>query len=456
MYRKERRIPTLLVCFILFTGVLGVVFLNKTTHQTDSKASVNFHPEDIHFTNISDSSFTVTWFTDSPTTGTLTVNDNGRNVSYPEDADSDNIIRPRTAHYATVKNLQENSSYQLKIISADPSCKISLNCPAFVQKTASRMLTNISLPAAKGSVISEDNKPATDAIVYLSVGKSSLLSGKTDSLGLWVIPFSNLRTSDLLTRPNLADNDIVQITAIVSPGKKAEAVSDVKSIRQNLTIPPLQIGKSYNFIDLISKKDMLASINKSNNILGTQTQTGETAKSIDILFPKYDDDTTTDNQPRIRGVAPAKSQLVIIVNSSPQTAKISSSSDGTWNWRPPLPLEPGIHHLGVTGYDEKGNLINLTRRFIVLKSGERVLGEATASATLTPTVNPSPTITLIPLSSPTPAITLIPIASPTVKAATLSATPIIPPKTGSTQTTVILMGAGASLLLLGLKLLVFP
>lgn len=463
MYRKEKRIPTILAFFILMLGFVSAALFNKSSYQIGSKASSSIRPEDVHFTNISDSSYTATWFTSTPATGTLTVNDNGHTVSYLEDADSDNIVRPRNTHFVTVKNLKENTLYQTKIISGDASCKVSENCPVSSQTTANRLNNAVSIPAAHGSITTSDGKPATDAIVYLTIGKSPPLANKTDSLGLWVISFNNLRTGDLLSRPNLSDNDIVQIVAKISPEEKAEAVTDVKSIRQNLTIPPLQIGKTYNLIDLISKKDLLAGLN-SYNTLGIQTKNGSPnnissatiSNSINILFPLEDDDTTTDNQPRFRGIGPPGNQLIITVNSAPQTARINIASDGTWSWRPSYPLAPGTHHLGISGYDEKGNLLSLTRRFIVLKSGEQVLGEATASATLTPTINPSPTITLIPLPSAMPTITLIPIASPTNKAGTASATPIIPPKTGSTQTTLILIGTGASLFLLGLKFLLFP
>ncbi len=463
MYRKEKRIPTILAFFILMLGIGGIALFNQTTHQIDSSASQSTRPEDIHFTNVSDNSFAISWFTNISATGTVIVNSKGNSISYLEDVDSDNIARPRNSHLVTVKNLTENTSYQVRIISGEASCKITQNCPEFTQSTANKLSTTISLSAARGTIIDADGKPAADAIIHLSIGKSSSLSSKTDSLGLWVIPFNNLRTGDLLSRPNLADNDIVQIIAKVSPDKKTEAVTDVKSIRQNLTIPPLQIGKSYNLIDLISKKDMLAGLNNSNT-LGIQTSVGNpnnvsstsSSESITILFPANDEDTTTDNQPRFRGIGPPGNQLIITVNSAPQTARINVASDATWNWRPPVPLEPGIHHLGVSGYDKKGNLLSLTRKFIVLKSGERVLGEATASATLTPTSIPSPTITLIPISSPTPANTLIPIPSPTTSISTISATPRVPPKTGSTQSTLMLMGAGVSLFLIGLKFLFFP
>lgn len=464
MYRNEKKVPTLLAFFILFMGIGGILLFDRVSHQITSQAESTANPSDIHYTNVTDSSFTVSWFSATPSLGSAVVNDGGRALTYLDDIDSDNITRPRTAHFVTVKNLRENTSYPVKIISGAADCKISVNCPTFTQSTANRIIENTSIPAARGSILSEDNQPANNAIVYLTVGKSAPLSGKTDSAGLWVIPLNNLRTGDLLSRPNLSDNDIVQLVAKVASDKKVEAIIDVRSLRQNLTIPPLQIGKSYNLIDLISKKDLLANLGKTN-ILGAQVQTGSpnntssisTSRSVDILFPSRDDDTTTDNQPRLRGIGPPGNQIIITVRSAPQTARVIVAADGTWVWRPTVTLEPGTHYIGISGYDKLGNYISLTRRFIVLKSGESVLGEATASATLTPTIPivtptfspiPSPTITLIPITSPT--------GNPTVSVGTPSTTPITAPKTGNTNATLLFMGGGASLLLVGLKFLLFP
>lgn len=455
MYRRQKKIPTILAILILFMGISGVIFLNQRSHDLSSEAQTASNPQDVHFSNVSDTSFAVSWLTPSEGIGKVIVKGNGTSLTYFEDLDTDNVPRPRQTHLVTVKNLKEDTSYDVQIISGDTGCKYDQNCLAFRQKTSNR-LPSFSLTAAKGSVVTEDNKPAGDVILYLTIGKSSLLSTKTDSLGLWVISFNNLRTNDLSARPNLRDNDIVQIKGYLSPDKVTEAITDVKSLRQNLTIPPLQIGKSYNLIDLISKKDLLASINKTNT-LGIQTQLENTDKSIEILFPLADGDTTSDTQPRFRGIGIPEKQLIITVNSlAPQTGRIVVAQDGTWTWRPPAPLEPGKHNLGISAYDENGNYITLTRSFIVLKSGEQVLGEATASATLTPTQTLTPTVTLVLLPSPT--VTLIPISSVTPSLIAISPSPtlVVPPKTGNATSALILLGSGASLLLVGLKLLLFP
>lgn len=308
----------------------------------------------------------------------------------------------------------------------------------------------------RGSLFTQEGKPADGAIVYLTVGKSAPLTGRVDSGGLWVIPLTQLRTQDFLSRPDFADSDIVQITAKVSGTSMSTAIVDMKSIRQNLTIPQMIMGNSYNFIDLLSKKDALALLSVQN-ILGVKTEQVNKSARVDILFPRYDDDTTPDSRPRIRGTGKPGSQLLITVNSSPQTGKVTVGSDGTWNWRPEKELPPGVHNLTIQEYDGQGNLITSTRKFIVLKSGERVLGEATPSASLTPTSSPTLTPSLSP--SPTPFTTPSPLPTSSDVSPTLTSSPALsspPPRSGTGTPTVLLIGISTLLLLTGAKLLIFP
>lgn len=469
MYRKEKRIPSILALFILFFAIGGIVYFDRSLHLFTSSAKGEPVPEEIHFTNVTDSSFTVSWVTATPAIGSVIVSEQSHSTILLDDLDVDNMSRPRTTHYITVKNLKENTSYSVKIISGDHRCLRKNLCPTFTQKTGVKVHQTTSLPPVHGTILTYADKPAVGAIIYLTAGKSLPLSTRTDSLGLWVISFNNLRPQDLtsLSKVDIGDNDFVQMTAQSGAGQTSTAIIDVKSIRQNLTIPPTQIGNSYNFIELASKKDLLASLNNQNT-LGAQTQNYPTPhlsnknisikpNTFDILFPQKEGETTTDNRPRLRGVGPAGKKLLITINSSVQTAQVIIGSDGTWSWRPRA-LAPGTHYISIQGYDEKGKLITMKRKFIVLKSGEQVLGEeATPSATLTPTTAKSPTPTMSTVSTPTPTSppspTLVFTITPTRYISPTETPPIIPPRAGITNSTFIILGGSASLLLLAAKLL---
>lgn len=246
------------------------------------------------------------------------------------------------------------------------------------------------------------------------------------------------------------------------PNQETTAVVDVKSIRQNPTLPVMIMGNSYNLINLISKKDILANLSNQNlKTLGIQAQPTKkpmislpTRQKIDILFPAFDSDTTWDSRPRFRGIGIKGQELLITINSTPQVGKVQIGADGSWSWRPPQALSPGIHHLSIQGYDENGNLITVNRKFIVFKSGQQVLGEATPSASLTPAASPSATITPSPrppsptailTSTPAPLATSIPTSPPSP-----------PPRSGNQSATFILLGSAVGLFLLGTKFLLFP
>lgn len=463
MYRKEKKIPTIIALFLLLGGIGAATLLDRSSQSNVSKASVVSVPQDIHFTNITDSSFSVSWFTNQPVVGSVVVTDNLQKTTLLDDADSDNVPRPRTTHYVTVKNLTETTSYSVKIISGG-SCSDEKLCPLFTQNTATKLSTPFNMPPARGTILNVGNKPAEGTIVYIAIDKSSILSGRADSLGLWVIPFNNLRTSDLLSRPKISDSDIVQITAKLSPSETSTAIVDIKSIRQDLTVPNMTIGNSYNFIDLISKKDLLA-LSNDQKILGIQTQPTTSKKQtqpvIDILFPKSDSDTTSDKRPKLRGTGISGSQLFITVNSTPILGKVTVGKDGTWSWKIPKDLSPGIHHISIQGYDSLGRLTTVTRQFYVLKSGESVLGESTPSASLTPTSppavgTPGPTL---PSTSSTPIPTVTTVVPTNVIPTSIPPTVIVtnpPPRSGVTTPVTILFGTSISMILLGVKFILFP
>ncbi|MBI3954838.1 fibronectin type III domain-containing protein, partial [Candidatus Gottesmanbacteria bacterium] len=210
MYRKPKKIPTLLALLILFAGIGSAVYFDQSSKTFFSKAEQSSIPSNVHFTNISQSSMTISWLTSKAVTGIVEVTSPDQDKhSFLDDLDTDNISRIHTTHNISLTNLTENTLYQVKIMSGT-GCQNTASCPIYQQKTSVKMDAGAVLPPANGTIRTVDGNTVEGVLVYLIVGKSLPLSGRTDSLGRFVIPLNNLRSQDLLSRPKIADNDIVQ------------------------------------------------------------------------------------------------------------------------------------------------------------------------------------------------------------------------------------------------------
>lgn len=460
MYRKEKRIPTLVALLIIFAGLGGVMFIDQqNTLQLQAKSAPK--PQDVHISNVSDTSFTVNWHTEAITVGLIEVSGDGNHITLFDNDDADNVKRPRTAHVVTVKNLKEITQYSIKV-KGSGTCRNDSECPTFTQKTGNKLGVPAQMPPLRGTIATADGKPITGAIVYANIGKSALVSGRTDSLGLWVIPLSQLRTQDLTSYYSAQDGDTAQITASQSPTSVATAIIDIGSIKQGVTLPPMVIGNSYNFTNLQSKAALIANLpGRQVGLPGSAVLGTSQNPTIEVLFPTTQHNLTPDTQPRFFGVGIPNGKLTLTLSPSNQTATITVKQDRSWEWRPPRKLIPGAHFIIVSGLSSAGKRVNVNRKFTVLKSGERVLGEATESATLTPSptitvpATPSatiiPTATLIPTIIPTSTPTVIPTAVPTIYPSATPATE--PPRTGTQGPLIALLGTGVMLFGLGVKLL---
>lgn len=484
MYRKERRIPTLLALFLLFSGLGIAVYVDRSSQSLQTSAGSGGVPSDIHISNISDRSFTVSWVTDIPSPGSVIVEHEGNRRTLLDELDSDAVVRPRLTHAVTVHELTADTVYSVTVVSGK-RCN-STQCPVLTQKTARQQNPPSDLPPLRGTVQTADGRPAEGALVYVTVGQSLPLSSRSDSAGIWVIPMTNIRHQNLNDQLQLADSDVLQVSVKRASQETATAILDVKSVRANVSLPPFVFGNSYNLIDLLSKRKHILAQQEQQKTLGAATNRTGAAQSpetdtgvLEILFPKKDNDTTTDFRPRFRGIGVPNTNIRISLDGDAQAGNVKIGKDGTWNSRPTRDLSPGVHRITIRGVDRENKPVSLSRQFIVFKSGEQVLAESTPAGTLTPTLSPT-TAPVEGTATPTPTGVL---ATPTVDASVSatptftpsptsspSATPTTPPPTdvptvppvgepeapGGAVPTFLFAGAGIGLLVIAAALFVFP
>lgn len=173
----------------------------------------------------------------------------------------------------------------------------------------------------------------------------------------------------------------------------------------------LIIGNDYKF----GQKDNVLSATD-------QSKTGQ----IEILFPK-ENSIIPAQSPLIKGLALPNSDVFIVINSPVSYSfRVKADKEGLWKLSLTERLPAGSHTLTLTTKNASSQDIKIVRKFTIAKSGEQVLGSATAEAS--PTIVVTPTVT-----------------------ASISAT--IPPRPTSGANTIPMAIASGSLIILGLGIL---
>jgi len=436
MYRKGKKIPTILGLSVIILGLISLTLFGPKSQNPTVKATPLIIPQEVKITNLTDNGFTVSFITEDKAKTFLSY---GKTTSLGQvafdDRNEEGKPNDYITHHITIKGLIPSTLYYFKIVSGG---KIFDNNGTPYTVTTGPLISSLppEVEPAYGTVLGKDDTPAEGAIIYLSLGEALPLSTLVKPSGNWLISLSLARTPDLKNYFIPAEEEREEIF-VQGERETATAISNIKN---DSPIPTIVLGKSYDFQRPQSKKpEVLTKENLPPIVLGETTtssvEISVPAEGAAIIFPK----------PLFKGRGVPGKDVTVTVESSPQTGKVKVNPDGSWSWTPQRDLSPGEHTVSVITEDGSGHLVTLKKKFSVLKSGSQVLGEATPSGTISPTVRPT--------ASPTAQVTPTVILSPT-KVATSSptATSGALPKPGTSFPTFFLLGMGALFLFFGLTL----
>ncbi|MCJ7827833.1 fibronectin type III domain-containing protein [Patescibacteria group bacterium] len=439
--KKIKTIPTLIGLLIVTVGLITSVFLVNQSQNLILKASGDITPSQIRITNQTASSAAISWFTTEATTGSINFGTKANQLDQSIGDQRSLTTKDQASyfsHYVILENLQPDVSYFFEIYSNGKKFDDS-GKPFEIITAPAAELTSLN-KIMYGQIFQAEGLPAQGAIVYLNLPESNTLSALVDSSGSWAVSLHSIRTKNLVSSLDYAD----QVAEIFVQAPLGTANAVINTTQEN-PVPNISLGESYDFRQATPSETILSEELTS----GFNIDSFEATPTYQLLIMNPQDEEPINTQnPLFFGKAPANQEIIIEIHSDQIIAdRVSTNEWGDWSWSPPEGLEPGEHTITVSFYNDSNILETISRSFVVLAAESSDLPSFTATPsatpttvviptvtpTVSPTTTPSPTPT-IP-TSPTPTTVVMPTVTPTVSPTTTPSPPLSPTPTSTQEAT---------------------
>lgn len=436
----NKRIPTVFGLFLLALAVLTTSYLVQTGVILLGGAAPSDNPEDVRITNISSSSFTVAYKTQTKVIGTISLASGTTKdqIILDERDQQSGIPKPYIVHSIAVKNLKQGVQYVFSITSG--STTYQNNGSPFSTKTATDSVASPSatLPLT-GKLLGANGTPPEEALIFVTTKGGQSFSALTKSNGVYIIPLNTMLTQDLSGPISLTSSTVMQLLATDG---KLQSQAQVPLSGAN-PVPLITVGNNYNFFANTT------SVGTSSASLSFPPYPqNDTLSATEVITTPKKDEGFSDPQPQFKGKALPRESVTIEIHSDDKiTATVTADGNGNWTYRPTTPLSVGQHIISITSKDSSGILKTIQQSFTVFASGSQVTQSATPSGSL----SPSPTIKVTPTTKPTvgptvsitPTITVVPtVLTPTVRPTSGLPTPkpTLPPTGNNTLVVSSILG----------------
>lgn len=397
------RIPTFFALLFLLGGMFVTIAIVQRQVITTGRASQESVPKNIRITNVTDSSFSITFTTAAPAEAAVAVVTNtSQQTIIIDDRDKESgEQQKRTTHSITLTGLASHKTVTFELLVG--SKKYDDNGKTFQATTGSELTTSPPqyIPVF-GKILMPDNAPAIGALVYLSTEGSQLVSAHTNQRGEFLIPLNSLRTADFDNYVTLNSESVLTLNAVSS-----NLSSDIVILYKNAeNTPPIILSNSYEFTsDFLPQEIPDQSLQEASLF--------SPSGNVEIFVPE-DGEAFVDQQPLFQGGGAKSSQVQLLLQgASSLSESITTDINGSWSFRPPQQLIPGQYALRVSGRSQSGINQVATSSFTIYTPGSQIAQFSGPTSTPEPTQKASPTPTPLPTNTPTPTVFDAPTPTPT-------------------------------------------
>lgn len=413
----NKRIPTLLgLALITFATILTSILVRQGTNLVGKAAPSNV-PQNVRITNVTSTSFTVSYTTDAVVSGSISY---GKNENLGQALLDERGPNSRKTHSIKVTNLSPSTKYLFSILSADEKF-LNNGLPYEVTTGPNIIAKKPKAGFIVGKVVNLNGESISDGLVYVTIGKSQALSTVTKKDGTYSLSLEDTRSEDLASYSDFKDSRIKIL--ILGPDGSSNVLALYKDVN---SIPTIVLSKDYDFTEEEEVASVSAALENFPDFPKTKTK---------IVNPKIttpsENQILSDARPVFKGTGVPGSTIKIAVESEIQEAEILVDSSGNWTFKPSENLSPGQHKITISAKDAFGVLRTITLSFII---------EVTQAQAATPSASPtsSPTPTPQPTATPTPLVGG-PLLTPTPVPSAL-------PEVGNPQIGTAIIGIAATLI----------
>lgn len=237
----------IIIIILLIVGIIFSVYLVLQNTSLFSKAAPDISPKKVAISNISDSSFTVSWVTDKETIGFVKYSQGlSLNETAYDERDEADGAKARITHFIVLKNLSPQQKYYFKITSQDQI--FGLEDQPYEQYTAPVSEQTPPVPVVTfGKIKNGDGEIPQEAIIFLKLPDSTTLSTYPSSDGNFLMTVTNARSMDLSAYVDVKDGDTATVWA---EGGREGNLSDTEVlINTNKALDGLTLKKPISLIE---------------------------------------------------------------------------------------------------------------------------------------------------------------------------------------------------------------